>query len=115
MMMMNSDTSSPCFIRVHAMDNVAIVANEGGLPAGTPLASGSSVLEHIPEAHKVALITIDEGAAVIRYGTTIGFAACRIPAGTWVHEGNIRPSQAPDLRNLPRATRLPPPLEPLEG
>ena len=28
---------APCVLRMHAHDNVAIVANEGGLPAGTVL------------------------------------------------------------------------------
>ena len=32
--------SSPLTIRMHAEDNVAIVANDGGLPAGTLLPAG---------------------------------------------------------------------------
>ena len=31
---------APLIIRMHERDNVAIVANDGGLPAGTTLASG---------------------------------------------------------------------------
>jgi galactarate dehydratase len=107
--------SPPRFIRVNALDNVAIVANEGGLPPGTPLGPGSALLEHIPEAHKVALVAIDEGAPVIRYGAPIGYAARSIPPGAWVHEGNIRLPQAPDLHSMPLATGLHPPLEPLQG
>ena len=113
--MANSHPSFPRLIRVNPLDNVAIVANEGGLAAGTPLGSGSSLLEHIPEAHKVALVTIEEGAPVIRYGATIGHARRRIEQGAWVHEGNIRPPQPPDLRNLRPATEAPLPLPALEG
>lgn len=107
--------TSPIFIRVNALDNVAIVANPGGLAAGTPLGSGSVLLEHIPEAHKVALVPIDEGAPVIRYGATIGYAVRRIPPGAWVHEGNIRLPRAPDLRNLTATIQDQRALEPLEG
>jgi galactarate dehydratase len=36
-------------------DNVAIVANEGGLAAGSVLADGLVLAERIPQGHKVAL------------------------------------------------------------
>ena len=45
----------PLTISMHARDNVAIVANDGGLPAGTVLASGLKLHEHVPQGHKVAL------------------------------------------------------------
>jgi galactarate dehydratase len=54
---------------------VAIVVNEGGLPAGTQFASGLTLLEAIPEAHKVALSDIAQGAPIVRYGVAIGYAA----------------------------------------
>ena len=47
--------SSPLFIRMHAADNVAIVANDGGLPAGTVFADGLRLVDNIPQGHKVAL------------------------------------------------------------
>ena len=31
---------TPVLVRAHPRDNAAIVANDGGLPAGTPLPSG---------------------------------------------------------------------------
>ena len=58
---MRSD-SQPRYIQIHPSDNVAIVVNEGGLPAGTRFESGLVLREAIPEAHKVALRTIPEGA-----------------------------------------------------
>ncbi|HTF62275.1 MAG TPA: UxaA family hydrolase, partial [Edaphobacter sp.] len=74
---MQSDTQ-PRYIQVHPLDNVAIVVNEGGLPAETVFESGLILRESVPEAHKVALTRIPEGAPVIRYGVTIGHAAKEI-------------------------------------
>ena len=53
----------PRYIQVHPTDNVAIVVNDGGLPAGTQFDSGLTLLEAIPEAHKVALTAIPAGCA----------------------------------------------------
>src|SRR3981189_1479301 len=94
-------TSQPRSIQVHVSDNVAIVVNEGGLPAGTRLYSGLVLLDGIPEAHKVALTMIPAGAPVIRYGVTIGYARTEIPAGSWVHEGLLAVPEAPALDELP--------------
>ena len=63
----------PLRIRVQPEDNVAIVVNEGGLPAGTRFDDGLTLIEHVPEAHKVALTPLAKGTAVIRYGVTIGY------------------------------------------
>ena len=106
---------SPRLIRVHARDNVAIVANTDGLRAGTPLDATSTLVEDIPEGHKLALVDIEQGAPVYRYGVPIGFAARPIARGAWVHEGNLCLPEAPDLENLPMATEVPPELEPMEG
>ena len=43
----------------------------------------------IPSGHKVALRTVDRGAAVRRYGQIIGFATQDIPAGAHVHSQNL--------------------------
>ncbi len=66
--MSSNDRLRPLCIQVHAQDNVAIVANEGGLPAGTQFDFGLTLLETIPEAHKVALCDIAPGAPIVRYG-----------------------------------------------
>ena len=39
-------TSKPLYIKVHATDNVAIVVNSGGLPAGTVFDDGLTLREH---------------------------------------------------------------------
>ncbi len=73
-------------IRMHPLDNVAIVANDGGLPAGTVLADGLVLLDRVPQGHKVALVALPAGSPVLRYGIAIGQALQSIPAGSWVHE-----------------------------
>ena len=50
----------PLTIRLHAEDNVAVVANDGGLDAGTVLpegipGAGLTLLDKVPQGHKVAL------------------------------------------------------------
>ncbi len=109
--------SSPTarYIQVHPSDNVAIVVNEGGLPAGAKFSSGLVLLETVPEAHKVALETVAEGAPIIRYGVTIGYARREIAAGSWVHEGVLDLPEAPALDRIPAASGVDSSLEPLEG
>ena len=108
-----SDT--PLYIRVRDTDNVAIVVNAGGLPKGTVFSGGLTLLEHVPQGHKVNLTDIAEGAPILRYGEVIGTAARPIPRGSWVQESLVRMPAAPSLENLPLATRVPRPQPPLEG
>ena len=102
-------------IRMHVRDNVAIVGNDGGLPAGTPLPGGPTLREKVPQAHKVALADLPAGAEVIRYGVVIGRAVRDIAAGSWVHERLLEMPAARSLEALPGATVTPAPLQPLEG
>ena len=80
----------PRYVKVHAPDNVAIIVNEGGLAAGTRFESGLVLMEAVPEAHKVALVPIAKGEAVVRYGVVIGWAEQDLAAGSWVHEEWLR-------------------------
>jgi galactarate dehydratase len=105
----------PHTIRMADGDNVAIVANEGGLAAGTVLDSGVVLVDRVPQGHKVALAVIEAGAPVVRYGVTIGFAAEAIAAGRWVHERLLRMPAARSLDGLPVASRPAPAQPPLEG
>ena len=100
---------------MHPADNVAIVANDGGLPAGTVFADGLRLLDKVPQGHKISLVDIAGGAAVRRYNVVIGTALRDIPAGSWVHERLLQMPQARSLIGLPMATEKPPPLPPLEG
>jgi galactarate dehydratase len=106
---------APVTIMMHASDNVAIVANSGGLGAGTILPSGVILQERVPQGHKVALSPIGQGAAVLRYGITIGIALRDIPAGAWVSERLLQMPEARPLENLPLATVIPAARPPLEG
>jgi galactarate dehydratase len=112
---MSSKPSRPLYVKVDPADNVAIIVNEGGLPAGAQFESGLVLAELIPEAHKVALVDLPVGSAVIRYGVVIGHTQVAIAKGSWVHEGNIDLPAPPPLENLPVATNLPTPAAPLEG
>jgi galactarate dehydratase len=105
----------PLTIRMHEADNVAIVANDGGLAAGTLLPTGLVLLDRVPQGHKVALADIAAGAPVLRYGIPIGHALQPIAAGRWVHERLLALPEARGLVDLPMATAKSPPLPPLEG
>lgn len=106
---------TPLRIKVHADDNVAIVANSGGLAAGTVFEDGLTLVQHVPQGHKVALEDIPEGGVVRRYGEVIGYADRPLPRGSWIDEFSVRLPDAPALETLPLATRVPPPLPALEG
>jgi len=107
--------SPPRTIRLHERDNVAIVANDGGLAAGTVLDGGLVLAERVPQGHKVALVDIAAGAPVLRYGVPIGHAREALRAGSWVHDRRLEMPAARSLEGLPQATSRPPPLPPLEG
>jgi galactarate dehydratase len=107
--------STPLTIRMHERDNVAIVANDGGLPAGTVFPDGLTLVERVPQGHKVALVDIGEGEAVRRYDVVIGRALKAIPQGSWVHERLLEMPEARSLEGLPMATAERPELPPLEG
>jgi galactarate dehydratase len=116
-MTLATDTAArPILIRMHANDNVVIVANDGGLPAGTALPGGPVLVDKVPQGHKVAWTDIAEGDAVCRYDVPIGFAKERIAAGRWVHERLLRMPAARAIdASLPRATVHAPRADALEG
>ncbi|MDZ7936403.1 MAG: galactarate dehydratase [Emticicia sp.] len=87
-------------IKTNPNDNVAIVANPTGLKRGAIVLTGIVLEEDIPMGHKVALQTLQEGDAVIRYGQTIGFANRLIEKGSWINETNISLPQPPKLEEI---------------
>jgi len=103
----------PLYVQVDRRDNVAIIANAGGLPAGTVFSCGLRLAEAIPQAHKVALRDISEGDPVVRYGEPIGYAKTALARGSWVREDLLIQPPAPPLDQLPLATETPDPLPPL--
>ncbi len=106
---------NPLTILMHERDNVAIVANAGGLPPGATLPSGLVLRDQVPQGHKVALTDLEANAPVLRYGIPIGYAIKPIAAGSWVHERLLKMPDARELDNLPISTLKPEPQAPLEG
>ena len=90
-------SDSPRYIRLNERDNVVVVVNDQGVPAGTAFADGLVTLDFVPQSHKVTLEDIPEGGQVIRYGQTIGYALQPIPRGSWVNEDQLRMPTAPPL------------------
>jgi len=108
------NTETPRIICMHAQDNVAIVANDLGLPAGARLPCGAVLREAVPQGHKVALVDIAESQPVRRYNVVIGYAAGALPAGSWINEQRLIMPKPPALDDLPIATENAQ-LKPLEG
>jgi len=98
----------PLFVKVHPADNVGIVV----APEGASLPGHS---EHIPQSHKAALIPIEKGAPILRYGQIIGLANRDLPAGSWVREEFLDLPAAPKLDEMPLSTAVPAPLPTLDG
>ena len=114
-MLQEAPAIAPLYITMRHDDNVAIVANSGGLRPGARFASGLELVEQIPQGHKVALQDIAAGAPILRYGETIGHAVSAIPKGGWVKEALVLMPDAPALTNLPAARGALHPQAPLEG
>src|SRR6185295_1844590 len=112
---MDQPVVRPLYIKMHDRDNVAIVANDGGLPAGAAFPCGLTLSERVPQGHKVALVSLKAGDPVLRYNVIIGRATQAIPAGSWVHEKLLEMPSARSLEGLPMASVKPAPLEPLGG
>ncbi|MBC3933474.1 galactarate dehydratase [Undibacterium curvum] len=106
---------SPLYIKMHDEDNVAIVANDGGLPAGTIFPCGLQLIEQVPQGHKIALTDMQSGQEIRRYNVVIGYALQAVQRGQWLNESLIRMPDARRLDNLPIATVKPAALPALEG
>jgi hypothetical protein len=75
---------------ISARDNVATALEP--LEPGRVVTIGAAsltILELIPGGHKVALTDIPAGEALVKYGSAIGVASVRIPAGAHVHVHNV--------------------------
>lgn len=74
-------------VKINPLDNVAV--------ALTPLAAleqvlGVTLLEPVPAGHKFALVPINIGENVVKYGFAIGCATAATQAGAWVHTHNLK-------------------------
>ncbi|RFC41697.1 MAG: galactarate dehydratase [Verrucomicrobia bacterium] len=113
--MSQTTPAQPFYIRMHASDNVAIVVNDGGLPAGAEFPGEFVLNQHVPQGHKVALRELAAGESIVRYGVTIGHATRAIRRGDWVEEALVRLPPAQDLAGLPVCTVKEENPGPLEG
>ena len=78
-------------IRLNEKDNVAVVPQTVE-KNDTVVVSDFSLKaeENIPVGHKIALKEIQAGDMIVKYGTSIGEATCRIYPGQWVHTHNVK-------------------------
>ena len=86
--------------KIDDKDTVAVALEK--IPADEKIQQEGKLLtakEEIPAGHKVALRDMKKGEAVIKYGWTIGEAACDIEKGQWVHTHNLL-SRADDLKSF---------------
>ncbi|WP_328803382.1 galactarate dehydratase [Paenibacillus silvestris] len=105
----------PLYIQVNPKDNMAIVANDGGLPEGTVFPCGLKLLQNVPQGHKVALADLNPDEAIIRYGEIIGYAMRGIARGSRIDESLVRMPIPPQLLELSIASNLQQTIPPLEG
>jgi altronate dehydratase small subunit len=77
-------------IVLHAHDNVATAVADLAAGDVIEVAGGRlEVAEAVPFGHKIALAPIGRGAAVVKYGESIGVAKNDVPAGVCVHVHNV--------------------------
>src|SRR5678815_5372763 len=76
-------------LRLVSSDNVAVAKRP--LAAGMSLNGSISLITNreIPAGHKIAVMVIDEGQAIVKYGQVIGYARRRLDAGEHVHTHNV--------------------------
>lgn len=75
------------YIIINSLDNVAVALRP--FSKGEEIA-GVTLLDDIPQAHKVAIKDIKENENVIKYGAPIGHATVDIKKGAHVHVYNIK-------------------------
>ncbi|NED99721.1 UxaA family hydrolase [Phytoactinopolyspora halotolerans] len=104
-------TADKRLLRLRPDDSVAVTLD--GLEAGTALPYGDiAVRETIPPGHKVAVVSVAEGAPVRKYGQVIGYAARPIEAGDHVHVHNVGFADTSDAAVTTGQVPAPEPVEP---
>ncbi len=109
-------SEKPIAVRMHEKDNVLVIASDSGAKTGTILYDGTELVDDVPYGHKVTTTDIAEGAPIIRYGETIGFASEFLPCGSWVNESRTTLPDAISLtEGFPEHKIRKVDSEPLEG
>jgi hypothetical protein len=96
---------------VHRDDNVATLLQDTA-PGPVALLGESAqastfAAEDVARGHKISLAPLAAGAAVVKFGVTIGQATSAIPAGAWVHTHNCASPLDPRSATLDRNTGAP--------
>ena len=73
-------------------DNVGVALRDIEANASARAAEGAAVVarEAIPLGHKIALVPIAAGDAILRFGVPVGLATAAICPGQLVHVHNVR-------------------------
>jgi altronate dehydratase len=76
---------------INEKDNVAVALRdlEAGETMALPGGGRLTAATDIPYGHKVALVALDEGDPVVKYGEAIGLASRAVGRGEWVHTHNM--------------------------
>ena len=110
-----SNKNDNIIVQTSPSDNVGIVCNAFGLQKGAIVSKDIVLLQDIPMGHKVALVDIEEGNTIIRYGQIIGYSNKNIQKGEWVDWQKMILPEAPDLQNIPYTQPIKAATEPLTG
>ncbi len=81
----------PNVIVIHPDDNVAVALEDLHAGATVCLPDGRTfdALTAVPYSHKIALVDIGAGAAIVKYGEPIGTATEDCRRGYWIHTHNL--------------------------
>lgn len=85
---------TPRAFQIDPADNVATLIDDTVVQPVTVLGAGSgaatlTALEPIARGHKIAVIDLAVGDAVVKFGVRIGHATQPIRRGAWVHLHNL--------------------------
>lgn len=83
-------------IRLSPSDNVAVACRDL-VPGETVVVDGVAlpIEEPVSLGHKIAILSLETGAKIVKYGMPIGSATADIPAGGWVHLHNMQSDYIP--------------------
>ncbi len=96
--------SKPLFVKMKEEDNVAIAVDD--IKAGQEIMPGVVARHEIPQAHKIAILDIEKGGPVIRYGVVLGYASEPIKKGDWINEYMLELPEPPDVDHMVFSTNL---------
>lgn len=89
-------------VQIDEKDNVATATSDlsPGEVVEVHSPTGNIVLrpeatDKIPFGHKIALVNLETGDRIIKYGETIGLASADIRTGAWVHTHNVESATVP--------------------